>query len=377
MGGALSGAMYGLGAGAISGPFAAVGAVIGVAISLTVGGIVGGISGARIAVPSPVADQIERTICEATGQADLPAALSEAIWRGAGRRDDLHGYQVIRLSPEELDRLADFPGAILEIQVVEAGFQGGGGPAPRLSLYLTVRTRLLDGATRQEHYARDFRYGSLDRPLAEWTADDGRRIAAGLREAVDDLATRILDEVFLLTQFPFPSGLWAMPGTPQYGTCWFQPLDPPQTWKSFFAFMANRALEDFLDYPPVNSAQPVLRWEAFPRPRDASPENEQVLRSISDVTYDVKIWEAPHNYPERLVEDAAGLGTPAYRPRAPLTPHSRYYWTMRARYRLNGEPQVTRWAYSLVPSNAPGMPPGGSCDLDTIPPNNYFRFRTP
>jgi len=260
---------------------------------------------------------------------------------------------------------------------VEAGFQGAGGADPRLGLYLTARARLRDGATGQDHYIREFQYGSSERPLAEWTADDGRLIAAGLREAVADLATRILDEVFLVTQFPFPSGLWVPPGTPGFGACWFQPLDPLHTWKSFLAFAANSALEDFLDFPSVSSGQPLLQWEGFPRPRDATPENAPLLQSITDVTYDVKLWEASRNYPERLVVDTTGLLTPAYQPRVPLAPNTRYFWTMRARYRLRGVTQVTRWAYSLVPSSAPGMPPGGSCDLDAIPPTNYFRFRTP
>jgi hypothetical protein len=358
-------------------PIGVAAAVVATAFSLTVGGVAAGATGAWDSVPAAVAEEIDRTIRDSIGQADLPAALADAIRQSAGQREDLRRHRIIRIGRGAPDQRGDPPGALLEVQVVEAGFQGEERAEPRLALYLTARTRLLDGSTRHEHYTRDFRYASIGRPLAEWTAADGRLIAAGLQEAVADLATRILDEVFLLARFPFASGLWALPGTPQFGACWFQPLDPPHGWKSVFAITPSTPPEDFLDYPLVNSTQPVLRWEAFPRPRDAAPENEQILRSITDVSYDVKIWEAPRNYPERLVEDATGLRAPAFRPRVPLASRTKYFWTMRARYRLGGELQVTRWAYSLVPSTAPEMPAGGSCDLDAIPPSNYFRFQTP
>ncbi len=62
---------------------------------------------------------------------------------------------------------------------------------------------------------------------------------------------------------------------------------------------------------------------------------------------------------------------------SPLEKHARYFWSVRARYKMTGKPQVTRWAFSLIPATAAGMPPGGSCDLDEIPSTNFFRFITP
>ncbi len=47
----------------------------------------------------------------------------------------------------------------------------------------------------------------------------------------------------------------------------------------------------------VDSLQPTLRWEAFPRPEDREADREGLLSRISDVTYDLKIWKAPAGDP--------------------------------------------------------------------------------
>ena len=95
----------------------------------------------------------------------------------------------------------------------------------------------------------------------------------------------------------------------------------------------------------------------------------------------MKIWEAPDNFPARLVDDVSGLTDAPYRPVLPLKPATRYFWTFRAKYRLYGQAQVTRWAFSNIPSNVPAeypqRRPGGKCDIDAIPATNYFRFVTP
>jgi hypothetical protein len=133
--------------------------------------------------------------------------------------------------------------------------------------------------------------------------------------------------------------------------------------------------QDLLLYPVVESLRPTLRWEPLPRPRDETPANRGVIARLSDVTYDLKVWEASHGYPERLVYDRGGLRAPEHRLEQDLDPDSRYFWTFRARYRLDGEPRATRWAFSLAPVSPP-MPPGGSCDVNVIPHPNYYRFAT-
>jgi hypothetical protein len=64
-----------------------------------------------------------------------------------------------------------------------------------------------------------------------------------------------------------------------------------------------------------------------------------------------------------------------------LEGQTKYFWTFRARYKITGQSQVTRWAFSSIPSTATSDYPvqrvGGNCDVDAIPSTNYFRFITP
>ena len=132
-----------------------------------------------------------------------------------------------------------------------------------------------------------------------------------------------------------------------------------------------------IEYERVATLQPLLRWEPVPRPRDLESTERDKAARIRDVRYDLKVWEAPDGQPARLAIDVAGLSAPEYRADPPLKPGTRHFWTFRARYRLDGTEQATRWAYSSVPANGPGMPAGGSCDLEEIPATNYYRFETP
>jgi len=230
-------------------------------------------------------------------------------------------------------------------------------------------------------YSRDFQYLSRERPFAEWFSDGSKELLSGFRQAMATLAERIDDELFVVTSFPFDSGLWVFPGQPEFGSCWFRPIYPELRYTSLWYSIRHNAPGIQILYPEVDSLQPLLRWEAFPRPRDRKPEKASVLSTIGDVTYDLKIWEATGDYPERLMYDIRGLHDPQYRPPFPMKPRTKYFWTFRARYTLAGQSQVTRWAFSSIPSNVPAdypqRRPGGTCDLDAIPSTNYFRFVTP
>jgi hypothetical protein len=191
----------------------------------------------------------------------------------------------------------------------------------------------------------------------------------------------MLDELFVTTRFPFSSGFWAFPGTPEYGSCWLRPLDPPHKIRiprlTPASLDPQDATRNMVQFAHVDGLQPTLRWESFPRPRDRIAKNDAIISRIRDVTYDLKIWEALGGYRKRLVCDRSGLPAPEYTLEQPLEPDRDYYWSFRARYHMDGEPQATRWAFSLVPAPPGGMDnSGGYCNLDNIPPSNYFRFTT-
>ncbi len=121
----------------------------------------------------------------------------------------------------------------------------------------------------------------------------------------------------------------------------------------------------------VDSLQPMLRWESYPRPGDVGSVPGQPKR-ISDVTYELNIWKATEGYPYEPVYDREGLAEPSHKVELPLEPSTDYIWTVRARFRLDGRTRVSEWGMSRYP----GVPVFQS-PADVVPNPNYYRFRTP
>lgn len=371
-----------------SGPYAAPAILITTVVMTTVSTLGWSVIGGIEAVPAKTAQQIEQELQAAIGDANLANDLAEKIFTASGSRTDLDRYAVSHLGLSESGATAAYGDlakkdidTVVEVQITEAGFRGGSGSQPRVSFYMNARIRLLATDSGAEIYTRDFQYLSPEHPFEEWFSDASKELLLGFEEAMGTLAERILDELFLLTNFPFDTGLWALPGQPEFGSCWILPIYPELKYSSLWDSIRHNSPGVNIRYAEVDSLQPLLRWEAFPRPRDQKPSNAAVLSQITDVTYDLKIWVATSDYPRQLIYDISGLHNPQYRLSFPLQQETKYFWTIRVRYKFAGQSRVTRWAFSNIPSNVPTdypqRRPGGSCDLDAIPSTNYFRFITP
>ncbi len=130
----------------------------------------------------------------------------------------------------------------------------------------------------------------------------------------------------------------------------------------------------------VDSFQPTLRWESFPRPQDLKEDN--ALSSIKNVTYDLKIWRSEGNYPAVLICSKQGLHEPRYKLEEPLEPCSRYFWTIRARFEIEGKGRVTEWGVSIM-----GIPQDMDAMLISshafgrrspiVPNRDLYRFKAP
>lgn len=372
-----------------SGPYAGPAILITSIVVVTVHTVVYGVAGGIEAVPGKTAREIEQELRNSLGNVNLADALAAEIAEVSGPKSEPDDrYRVSHLD-SCLSRVLTDCGAssqqgvdtLVAVQVAEAGFRGGHGSTPSVSFYLNIHLQVLSVAGNSEIYTRDFQYLSQERPFAEWFANGSELLRESFSEGIASLAERIVDELFVVTQFPFSSGLWALPGQPEFGSCWFRPIYPELEYTSLWYSMRHFEPGVRIRYTLVDSLEPLLKWETFPRPRDLRPANAAVLNEITDVTYDLKLWEATNDFPTRLVYDISGLPTPQWRPTVPLQAGTKYFWTVRARYKLANQLQTTRWAFSNIPSNVPGdypqRQPGGSCDLDAIPRTNFFRFVTP
>lgn len=141
----------------------------------------------------------------------------------------------------------------------------------------------------------------------------------------------------------------------------------------------------------VDSLQPTLRWEAFPRPQDREADREGHLSRIRSVTYDLRIWRATNAYPAELIYAREGFPEPSHRVEVPLERSTEYFWTVRARFELDGDVRVTGWglalrvrlsdlqpAVELLKRTTEGGPPQQRWRTSLVPPPfPYYPFKTP
>jgi len=114
----------------------------------------------------------------------------------------------------------------------------------------------------------------------------------------------------------------------------------------------------------VDSLQPTLKWEAFPRPQNLPSDKGTLRGSIGNVTYDLRILRAPSD----IAYEREGLSTPYHTVETPLQPSMKYLWTIRARFDLDGQPKVTGWSEMSVVVKDIAHP---------SPRSLYYSFKTP
>ena len=127
-------------------------------------------------------------------------------------------------------------------------------------------------------------------------------------------------------------------------------------------------------FTEIDSLQPTLRWESFPRPSDLHADRQGLIKAALDVSYELRIWRVEDNSAIRRVYERRELTSPKHRLDVRLDPNARYFWSVRAKFRAGEETRVIPWGFSKVPS-VPGLAfcitPGN------IPHANYYRFQTP
>jgi len=132
--------------------------------------------------------------------------------------------------------------------------------------------------------------------------------------------------------------------------------------------------------PILESSQPALRWEPFPRPADLEVDPKGWVSRVSNVTYDLRIWRAERDhfgyqevYPADLVYTRSALLLPQHTVESPLASETQYLWSVRARFELDGRTRVTPWGILLLRAPSTLADPRSML----VPPRGYYRFVTP
>lgn len=101
--------------------------------------------------------------------------------------------------------------------------------------------------------------------------------------------------------------------------------------------------------PKVQTLEPILQWETFPQPRHLA-RLECTPDQISNVSYDLRLWEISVAGIEQgppLTVSQVGLTKPEFPVHPALRYDTTYCWTIRARFKLDGDSRMTQWTETV------------------------------
>jgi hypothetical protein len=348
--GTSSGALKGAGEGALApikffsqgmagGPNPVAGLFVAIGIALApVGAIAGSISGAIKAVPEEEARHSQEVMRKAVASLKAQEKLVEQVAYNCIRLSDYNFKLLGDEGPIAPDKTADYTSlktkgiqTVLEVSVINIGFLGGVGKDPSIALFMDVSARLIRTENSQEIRSilqpnKYFhQYVSMPRKIHEWAKDNSRPLVEELENCYKTLGEQISDTAFLTV----PS------------QAMLETLDPKVKWearsgssRSEYVTVTRKRIMS----PQVGSLRPKIVWEPFPG------------NTVSNVTYDLKIWKAEDDFPVKLVYFRQGLTESSQTLEDSLEPASKYYWTVRARFKYDGYSGATAWQYPTHPS---------------------------
>lgn len=362
-GGMFASCMGGLGGGSCSG------SVCGGVVLLMLGicgiaGLVGGVIGAASA---PSADQViqsEAVLTQTFEVRTVQNALRNAVVDAAL----LAGAQLAS-PPEDTEREAlakgdyrQFAGyginTVLETSVTKAGTVGIGINDPSTA-YMQVHVRLIDTSDNTERFATDYTYQGRRLDLAGWSANHAKPLADELDKGYRTLGTHIAENVFQLYLYPDRDRHSA--GDMMSSAFGLAPIYPPTRG----ALTGDHFIGAVFEWYAVETLSPHLKWEAFPRPGDIAKAPEDMAR-VRNIRYDLLVAEEENMAPGEVVYRKDGLTSPDHTMIGALQSGRRYFWTVRARFDLDGQTRVTEWSSTHFAAR----------EQITAPSRFSFRFRT-
>ena len=361
----------------------------------------GAIAGSQAAITEQDAAALESQVQDNLTAIQVPETLARAIITTTKQDTGQQLPLLADVGPSAADAKSNYQllaqqGAdtVLEVITTDVGFHGG----KQLSFYLMATIHVVRVKDGKHLYKREFVYQSDDYDARLWAENQASLLQTELQRAYASLAESVVEQVFLLSDLPLGSrarasgdslfiGAWDA-----CGLAWVSPS------RDYQPSISDPNASKWNRFPKVASRQPTLEWETMPRDSDRRKASKKVLATISNVRYDLRLWQVINNAPPQLIYERRDLTTPSHMLEQPLSSKSRYFWSARARFDQDGRVHATKWGYYRTPYYAlygddkvkpeaspgavlgvfmAGVAPRDPCTLDFIPTNNYYRFQTP
>lgn len=333
----------GLGHGACAGPYC--GAVVILWLALCgVAGVAGGVVGAAVSPPAETVRAAEQALATAISPRTIQSGLREQVV-AAGRRRGL--------------ALSNEPDTIVETALVHVGTSGKGFNSPLL-LEMRGQARVLRARDRAELRVVALNYQGEAHRLEQWAAGNGARLLRELERGYEALGETLYEAIF--QRYPFPDRDLVQGAGTLAVAFGLAPVYPGTRGTP----TGDHALARLFEWAAVDSARPTLRWQPFPRDADVARAPADMAR-VRAVTYDLVIARERNLAPTSEIYRREGLLEPYHRPEVALARGAYYFWSVRARFELDGRERVTEWSTTHYSAFGEWHAPS----------THSYRFRTP
>jgi len=333
-----------------------------VIVMLAICGIASAVGGAIGAASSPSAESVQ------AAEAGLYSALQGASIRESLRNEIaalfLANGTASALMPEAVFAQDYRPLAakgidtVIETTLTKAGTRGDGLDSPLL-LYMHANIRLIRTRDNAVMTSTDYIHEGSRLKLSEWAQNDAARLLDELKTGYEALALHIYDGVFRLYPFPDRSPQWGGLLSAAFGLA---PVFPPTRGQ----LTGDPVIGNRFEWTTVDNLQPTLQWQSFPRQADIADAPADMAR-VRNVRYDVIVARERNLAPAEVIYRRQALSTPEHKLEVALLPGTRYFWTVRARFELDGRERVTAWGSTHFVAR----------EQYTAPSRFSYRFRTP
>lgn len=363
-GGTFAACLGGMGGGGCSGSMCG-GAYILMLGVCGIAGLVGGVVGT---VTAPSTDQVTtreslmaRTFEVRSIQTSVRQAVESAALAAGVKLTQLPEEEIRAVAINRDYRSLTFLGidTVLETVLTKAGTAGSGINDPS-TVYMQVHVRLVDTRSNAEKYSNDFMYYGRRLDLAGWSANQAKPLIDELNKGYRTLGTHIYENIFELYSLPDRDRHSA--GGVMSSAFGLAPINPPTRG----ALTGDRFIGAKFEWYAVEGLRPRFKWEAFPRPGDVAAAPEEMKR-VSNVRYDLLVAQEKNMAPDEIIYRREGLLSPEHVINLSLRSDARYFWTVRARFDLDGRSRVTEWGSTHFAVR----------ERITAPSQHSYRFRTP
>ena len=353
-----------LGHGSCSGDFCGAFVILWLGVC-GVSSAVGGAVGAAAAPSAEEAKSAHANMSTALDVTTIHKTLRDQIASAA----IANGVNLVSISPQEArdtSRMRDYRSlasagvdTVLETTLAKAGTRGYGINDP-VQAYMQAHIRLIRTCDNSEVFSGDYSYFGERLKLSDWSANQAQRLRRSLNTGYERLGSHICDSVFLL--YPFPD--WGPHSSGGLLSVAFglAPIRPGTRGQ----LTDDSIVSNALDWTTIDTLRPTLRWQSFPRQTDVRLQPEEMGRVIN-VRYDLIIASEYNLAPFEVVYRREGLTDSAHKVQMPLRSATHYFWTVRARFQLDGRQRVTEWSSTDYMVR----------DRFTAPTNKSYRFKTP